>query len=87
MAFQKRTGVGDERKAGRVRLGKSVKRKGGNGLNDAVLRFTGDSLRFHAPSQFDFDFFHPRFGAFESERAAKFLGFATRESSRDHGDA
>src|SRR5260370_9613627 len=87
MAFQEGAGIGDESKTGGVRFRKSIEREGRNGLNDPVLRGSGNSLRLHSTAQFDLPFFHPGLRAFESEGPAKFFGFPARKSSRDHGHA
>ena len=58
MTFEIRAGISDERKAGRMRFGKSVKRERGDLFDNFILRPIRNSLLRHAPAQLHFNFFH-----------------------------
>ena len=67
VTLQIRAGIGDQRKAGGVRLGKSIQGEGSNGANNSVLRFPSDAVFLHAPAQLVLDFLHAFFRALEAE--------------------
>ena len=87
MALQKSTGVGDQGETGGVRFRETVQCERSDGLDDAILGFAGDSVSFHAMAQFHFHFSHARFRAFETEGAAKLLGFSSGKARDQHGHA
>jgi hypothetical protein len=87
VAFQKRTGVGDESKTRRMRFREAIQSKRGDGEDDLVLCFADDTLRCHPTAKFDFNLFHARFRTLEAQRAAKFFSFASGKARSNHGHA
>ena len=84
MHFQIRTAVSENGETDRVRLGKSVKRKRRDRLNNLVDLVRGNAFSFHCHAQFCADFVHPFLGAMKTQRAAKFLGLITRKIRHHH---
>src|SRR5262245_16248675 len=73
-------GIGEQREAGGVRLGKPVEGKRCNRRDDLLRRLAGDPLARHPVAQLHLDLLHPPLGALEAERAAQLLGLAAAES-------
>jgi hypothetical protein len=80
-------GVGDERKAGGVRLGKSVECEGTNGLDNFVLRGGREAIGGHAAAQLHFQVLHALPGAAHTNGAAQLFGLGSAEVGDDHGHA
>jgi hypothetical protein len=87
MALQIRAGVSQQREAGGVRFGETVERECGDGAHYIVLHLAAYAGALHARAQLHFDLSHAFFRALEAHGAPQLLGFAARESGRDHGHA
>ncbi len=78
--------VGDEREAGRVRLGKAVEGEGGDGADDGVRVLAHDPVALHALPKPALDVLHALLRALEAHGAPQLLGFAAGEAGHGHGD-
>src|ERR1700723_2948073 len=80
-------GIGDERKAGSVRFGESVKREGADGLDDFVLRARREAVGGHAAPQLAFEILHALPGAAHAHGAAQLFSLRSAEVGNGHGHA
>src|SRR5271166_381299 len=87
MTLEIGAGIGDESKAGRVRLGKSIQRKRSDRENDLLLRLPRDPVALHALAEVHFDVVHPLLTALEAHRATQLFRLSPGKSGSDHGHA
>jgi hypothetical protein len=87
MHLQIRRCIGDQRKAGRVRLGKAVHGKRRNALHDVVLRLGPMPLRVMPERRRPSKVLHALHGAAHAHGAAQLLGFGAGETGHRHGHA
>src|ERR1039458_2505527 len=87
MALEISAGVGDQREAGGVRLGKSIERERSNRKNDLLLRFRRNAVTLHARAEFDLDIAHAHLAVLEAEGAPQLFRFTAAEAGGNHRHA
>src|ERR1035441_6748728 len=84
MTLEISAGVGDQREAGGVRLGKSIERERSNRKNDLLLRIWRNAITIHTGAQLDLDIAHAHLAALEAEGAPQLFRFAAAEAGSNH---
>ena len=87
MHLQIGRGIGDQRKAGRVRLRESIHGERRDALHDVVLRLGTDAVAGHASTQAAFQVLHAFHGTAHAHGAAQLIGFGSTEVGDGHRHA